>query len=81
VVFAWAFVLTEGALALLAALNAMFGLPRLGALFWGLFGRRLAAFTAALLGASRRPGSSASPTDERARGREPGRGRSAPTLR
>jgi len=48
--FSWAFVLTEGALALLAFLNALFGLPEgSGALLWWLFAAVSAAFAAALL--------------------------------
>ena len=48
--FAWAFVLTEGALAVLAVLNAAIGLPEgSDALFWWLFAGVSAAFAAALL--------------------------------
>jgi hypothetical protein len=48
--FAWAFVLTEGALALLAALNALFGLPEgSGAFLWWLFAAVSAGFAAAML--------------------------------
>jgi hypothetical protein len=48
--FSWAFVLTEGALALLAALNALFGLPPgSGALLWWLFAAVSAGFAVALL--------------------------------
>jgi hypothetical protein len=47
---AWAFVLTQGALMLLAALNAAFGLPEgSSALFWWLAAGVGAAFTVALL--------------------------------
>jgi hypothetical protein len=48
--FSWAFVLTQGAIALLAALNALVGLPeRSGALFWWLLAGLSAAFAAAML--------------------------------
>jgi hypothetical protein len=48
--FAWAFVLTEGALAVLAALNALFGLPDgSGALLWWLLAGVSAAFAAGML--------------------------------
>ncbi len=48
--FTWAFVLTEGALALLTTLNALFGLPRgSDALLWWLFAGVSAAFAAAML--------------------------------
>ena len=48
--FAWAFVLTEGALALLGALNALFGLPEgSDALLWWLFAGVSAVFALALL--------------------------------
>ena len=48
--FAWAFVLTEGALALLAAVNALVGLPDGSAAFlWWLFAAVSAAFAAAML--------------------------------
>ena len=48
--FAWAFVLTEGALALLALLNAAIGLPDgSDALLWWLLAGVSAAFAAAML--------------------------------
>ena len=48
--FDWAFVLTEGALALLCVLNALFGLPDgSGALLWWVFAGVSAAFAAAML--------------------------------
>lgn len=48
--FSWAFVLTEGGLALLAALNALFGLPEgSSALLWWLFASVSTGFAAALL--------------------------------
>jgi hypothetical protein len=48
--FAWAFVITEGALTVLAVLNATLGLPEgSSALFWWLFAGVSAAFTLALL--------------------------------
>lgn len=48
--FAWAFVLTEGAQALLGALNALYGLPQgSGALLWWLFAGVSAVFALALL--------------------------------
>jgi hypothetical protein len=47
--FAWAFVLTEGALALLSVLNALFGLPEDSILLWWLFAGVSAAFAAAML--------------------------------
>jgi len=48
--FAWAFVLTEGALALLALLNAVIGLPEgSDALLWWLLAGVSAAFAAAML--------------------------------
>jgi len=48
--FAWAFVLTEGAQALLSALNALGGLPKGSeALLWWLFAGVSAAFALALL--------------------------------
>ena len=48
--FAWAFVLTEGALTLLVVLNALFGLAEGSAAFlWWLFAAVSAAFAVALL--------------------------------
>lgn len=48
--FAWAFVLTEGALALLSTLNAAIGLPDgSAATLWWLFAGVSAAFAAAML--------------------------------
>jgi len=48
--FSWAFVLTEGALALLATLNALIGLPEgSDALLWWLFAGVSAAFAVAML--------------------------------
>jgi len=48
--FSWAFVLTEGAVAALAAINALFGLPPgSAALLWWLLAGVSAAFMAALL--------------------------------
>lgn len=75
--FSWAFVLTGGGVALLCALNALFGLPRgASALLWWLMAGIDGLFTGLLLAGLAKTGIER-PADLTEQRRRSGRGRSA----